>query len=176
MDLGYHASMRSPRLSLAVIGGAVCTPEQGLLAHETGAEIARAGAVLLCGGRTGVMEAAARGAREAGGLTVGILPGECASSSPPNPYIELPIFTGVGQARNLVIVLSAAAVIGIGGSWGTLTEIGMALKHGRHVVLLDSWEPVRPDGRPEPRLHRARTAAEAVQTALDAIDLRKDPT
>ena len=168
--------MRPPRLSLAVIGGAVCTPAQTRLALETGGEIARAGAVLLCGGRSGVMEAAARGAREAGGLTVGILPGECASSSPPNQYIELPIFTGVGQARNLVLVLSAAAVIGIGGSWGTLTEISMALKHGRPVVLLDSWKPERPDGRPEPMLHQARTATEAVQTALGAIGERKDAT
>ncbi len=112
------------------------------------------------------MEAAARGARSAGGRTVGILPGISATTSPPNPHIELCVYTGMGQARNLILVLSSAAIIGIGGGWGTLTEIGHALKHDVPVVLLESWQLERPDRRPAPLLLRATSPAEAVEVAL----------
>ena len=114
------------------------------------------------------MEAAAQGAQSEGGVTVGILPGAGLADSPPNPYIELPIYTGLGQARNQVLVLSGEAVIGIGGSWGTLNEIGLSIRHGIPVVLLESWGLEPPDGRPEPLLHRASNPAEAVATALQA--------
>ncbi len=114
------------------------------------------------------MAAVARGARETGGQTVGILPGADAIESPPNPHIELPIFTGMGQARNQVLVLSAEVVIGVGGGWGTLTEIGLALKHRIPVVLLESWRLERPDGRAEPLLQRAESARQAVELALAA--------
>ena len=159
-------------MQLAVIGGATCTAQQDKLAYEVGSEIARRGAVLLCGGRTGVMEAASRGARDEGGRTVGILPGESPATSPPNPHIELALYTGIGQARNQVLVLSAQGVIGIGGSWGTLTEIGLALKHRIPVVLLDSWQLESPDGRPEPLLMKAGSAAEAVDLAVAATEKR----
>jgi uncharacterized protein (TIGR00725 family) len=159
-------------MQLAVIGGASCTPQQEKLAYETGSEIARRGAVLLCGGRGGVMEAASRGARDEGGRTVGILPGESAVTSPPNPHIELALFTGMGQARNQVLVLSAQGVIGIGGSWGTLTEIGLALKHGIPVVLLESWQLEPPDGEPEPLLMSAQSPTEAVELAMAAAKNR----
>ena len=155
---------------VTVIGGANCTAEQRRLALETGREIARAGATLLCGGRGGVMEAAAQGAQSEGGTTVGILPGTGPADSPPNAYIGLPIFTGIGQARNQVLVLSGEAVIGIGGSWGTLTEIGLSIRHGIPVVLLDSWRLEPPDGKAEPLLHRASSPAEAVETALRAAN------
>jgi uncharacterized protein (TIGR00725 family) len=112
------------------------------------------------------MAAAARGARSAGGLTVGILPGASARRHPPNPHIELCIYTGMGQARNLVLVLSSAAVIGIGGGWGTLTEIGHALKHEIPVVLLESWELERPDRLPERLLLRADSPLQAVELAI----------
>ena len=160
--------MSSLAARLTVIGGSVCTEDQRRQALETGRHIARAGAILLCGGRGGVMEAAAEGARSEGGATVGVMPGSGPSTSPPNPHIELPIYTGIGQARNQVLVLSGEAVIGIGGSWGTLTEIGLALRHGIPVVLLDSWVLEPPDGRAEPLLHYATDAADAVSTALRA--------
>ena len=159
-------------LQLAVIGGASCTPQQEKLAHEVGSELARRGAVLLCGGRGGVMEAASRGASEGGGRTVGILPGESPVTSPPNPHIELALFTGMGQARNQVLVLSAQGVIGVGGSWGTLTEIGLALKHRIPVVLLESWQLEPPDGQPEPLLMRAGSPIEAVDLVVAAAENR----
>jgi uncharacterized protein (TIGR00725 family) len=160
--------MRSRIRQLAVIGGAECTPEQRQMAFETGRLIAGAGATLLCGGHSGVMEAAAEGARAAGGRTVGILPGIGPQDSPPNPYIDLAIYTGLGQARNQVLVLSGQVVIGVGGSWGTLTEIGLAIRHGIPVVLLDSWELQPPGGGSEPLLYRATSPQEAVELALEA--------
>lgn len=153
---------------MAVVGSAHCDRAVADLAREVGREIARSGAVLLSGGRGGVMAAASAGARSAGGLTVGILPGTDAAASPPNRWLDVAVFTGIGQARNQVLVLSAAAVIAVGGGWGTLSEIALALKHGIPVVSLESWYPVRPDGAAEPRLERAGSAAEAVARALAA--------
>jgi hypothetical protein len=162
--------MTVPPRRLSVIGGAVCSPHQRQVALEIGREIARRGCILLCGGRTGVMEAAAEGATSEGGLAVGVLPGANSADSPPNRHIALPIFTGLGQARNQVLVLSGEAVIGVGGSWGTLTEIGFAIRHGIPVVLVDSWRLTHPEGRVEPLLHYASGPVEAVATALRAAD------
>jgi uncharacterized protein (TIGR00725 family) len=111
------------------------------------------------------MEAASRGASTEGGLTVGILPGTDVRASPPNPYITLPLFTGLGQARNVVLVLSADAVIAIGGEWGTLSEIAIAMKHGKPLVLLGSWAVDPPSGDLGLPMV-AETAAEAVDLAL----------
>ena len=160
--------MPDPLPRLAVIGTADHDEHLADLAFEVGYAIARSGSVLLCGGRSGVMEAAARGAREGGGQCVGILPGVSARDTPPNRWVDLPIYTGMGQARNQILVLSADAVIGIGGGWGTLTEIGLALKHGIPVILLESWELERPDGRAEPQLERAHDPGQAVALALAA--------
>ncbi len=160
--------MGHPPLQIAVIGAAVCDEGVARLAYEVGREIARRGAVLVCGGGRGVMAAAAAGAHAEGGLAVGILPGADRDESPPAPDLDVAIFTGIGQARNQAIVLSAAAVIGVAGGWGTLTEIGLALKHGVPVTLLESWALERPDGRPEPLRARAETPAEAVEAALAA--------
>ncbi len=113
-----------------------------------------------------VSQAAAEGAQSAGGFTVGILPGIDRVESPPNPFIDLAIFTGMGQARNQILVLSADAIIGVGGGWGTLSEIGLALKYDRPVILLDSWELEPPDGVLESGLHRADSATAAVDKAL----------
>ncbi len=113
------------------------------------------------------MEAACQGAREAGGLTVGILPGADPSSA--NPYVDLPICTDMGQARNLVLVLSAQAVIAISGEAGTLSEIALALKAGRPVVGLHTWKLIRGDGTPDERIRYADTPEEAVEMALAAI-------
>ncbi len=156
------------RLQIAVVGAATCDEPTLALAREAGAEVARAGAVLLTGGRGGVMAAAAAGARAEGGLSIGMLPGADAAASPPNQHLDVELFTGLGQARNQAIVLSAHAVVAIGGGWGTLSEIACALKYRVPVVLLESWELKRPDGLSDPLLFHARTPADAIAIARQA--------
>jgi len=151
---------------IAVVGAGECSADLEQLARSVGEAVARAGAVLLTGGRGGVMAAASAGAAAAGGLVVGVLPGRDAVESPPNDAVRAAIFTGMGQARNQILILSADAVVAVGGGWGTLSEIAPALKQGRPVVSLRSWLPERPDGRPEPLLARAGSPREAVQEAL----------
>jgi uncharacterized protein (TIGR00725 family) len=133
------------------------------LAEAVGRGLAEAGAVLICGGRGGVMEAACRGARQAGGLTVGVLPGFSATEA--NPYVTIPIVTGLGEARNVIIVRTAQAVVGVGGEFGTLSEIAFALKLGRPVVGLETWELAK-GGQPDQAIVRASTPEEAVRLAL----------
>jgi uncharacterized protein (TIGR00725 family) len=142
---------------IAVIGAGDAPAPICKLAFALGREIARRGAVLLNGGRTGVMESAAAGARKEGGHTIGILPGYDRRAA--NPHIEFAIATGIGEARNAVIVASADAVIALAGEGGTLAEIGFAKKFGKPIVALDSWPEI--DG-----LRRAETPAEAVALAL----------
>ena len=108
--------LKDRRITIAVIGGGDCSPEVAGLAEDVGREIARQNAVLICGGLGGVMEAASRGASLEGGLTVGILPGDNRYAA--NPYIDLPIATGIGYARNVAVVKSAQAVIAVDGSYG----------------------------------------------------------
>lgn len=152
--------------TVAVVGGGDVDAQRDALAEEVGRRLAEAGATLVCGGLDGVMAAACRGAASAGGRTVGILPGADRVDSPPNPHVEIAVFTGLGQARNLLVVLSGEAVIAIGGGWGTLSEIALARKHGRPVVQL-AGEPVRtPDGRTETGVVLAATADDAVNLAL----------
>ena len=127
--------MRKPRIG--VLGNAACGEEIIALAEQVGTEIAKRGAILVCGGLTGVMEGAARGAKAAGGLTVGILPGEDPHDA--NPYIDIPIVTGLGKARNVIVVLTSEAVIAIHGKYGTLTEVAYALHFGIPVIGLNSW-------------------------------------
>jgi uncharacterized protein (TIGR00725 family) len=148
---------------VAVIGGARCTPAEAEAAETTGRLLAEAGAVLVCGGRGGVMAAACRGAKSAGGLTVGVLPGDDASQA--NQWVDVPIVTGLGEARNTIVVRSAQAVIAVGGSHGTLSEIAFALKWGKRVVGLGTWELAR-RGIPEREILRATTAEEAAELAL----------
>lgn len=163
----------SQRLQISLIGGASCDGRLAEVARKVGRELARAGATLVCGGRGGVMAAASRGAREAGGTVVGILPGPDASTSQPNEDVGVAVYTGMGQGRNLAVVLSGAAAIAVGGGWGTLSEIALALKHGIPVVTLESWSLERPDGAAEPRLRHARTAREAVELALGLADRKR---
>jgi uncharacterized protein (TIGR00725 family) len=122
---------------ISVIGGSSCGAADQALAEEVGRLVAQAGATLICGGRGGVMEAVARGAKEAGGTTIGILPGHDRTSA--NPYLDHVITTGLGHARNLAVVSSGDAVIAIGGGYGTLSEIGLAARIGRPVVILSGW-------------------------------------
>jgi uncharacterized protein (TIGR00725 family) len=126
--------------TIAVVGAAKARPEVCDLAYTVGREIAAHGAVLICGGRGGVMEAAARGARETGGHTIGILPTDDPNDA--NPHIEFGIATGMGQARNVIVVASAGAVIAFEGEGGTLSEIGLALKLDRPVVALLAWREI----------------------------------
>lgn len=161
------------RLQIAVLGAGDCAESLSRTAFAVGEALGHAGARLICGGRGGVMEAACRGARAAGGDAVGILPGSDARDSPPNDAVGLAVYTGMGQARNLSVVLSAAAAIAVGGGWGTLSEVALALKHGIPVVLLESWSLSRPDGRQEPLLAVAGSAEEAVQRALSMADRRR---
>jgi len=142
---------------VAVIGASDAPRAVCKLAFELGQEIARRGAVLINGGRTGVMESAAAGARKAGGHTIGILPGHDRRAA--NRHIEFAIATGIGEARNAVIVASADAVIALAGEGGTLAEIGFAKKFGKPIVALDSWPQIE-------GLHRAETPVDAVALAL----------
>ncbi|MCS7190790.1 MAG: TIGR00725 family protein [Fimbriimonadales bacterium] len=128
------------RRLIGVIGSSRGTERQLMLARQVGALIAARGAVLLCGGMTGVMQAAAQGAQEAGGLTIGILPGANAYESPPNEYIEIALFTGMREGRNYLIACASEGLIAIGGGYGTLSEIALGLRLGKPVVLLESWQ------------------------------------
>lgn len=152
-------------LRVAVCGAGSCGPAVYEGARQVGRLLARAGAVVLCGGLGGVMEGVCRGAREAGGVTVGILPGTNPAMA--NSYVELPIATGMGQARNVILVLSAQVVIAISGATGTLSEIALALKAGRPVIGLNTWQMTRGDGRREEGIARAGSPEEAVRMALD---------
>src|SRR6267143_6567758 len=156
-----------PRMALhiGVVGEGVCSRAIARSAERVGTAIARAGAVLLCGGRTGVMEAASRGAARAGGTVVGVLPGF--SRRDANRWVTIPIVTGMDQARNVVLVRSCDAVIAVGGSYGTLSEIALALKLGVPIVGLRTWRLAPPVARRVPVL-RARNAEDAVRLAVGA--------
>ena len=148
---------------VSLIGGSACTPKQARDAEAVGRLLAERGIILVCGGRTGVMEAACRGAVEAGGTTIGILPGD--SRSEGNPYLTVALPTGLGHARNTLVVLAGEAVIAIGGGPGTLSEIGFALKINRRVIALDSWTAADFAGEPALIL-AAQSPEEAVEYAL----------
>lgn len=133
---------------VAVIGDGFCSAETARLAEEVGRQLAEKGATLLCGGLGGVMEAACRGAKHAGGLTIGVLPGRNRRDA--NPYVDIPIVTGMGEARNVIVVSSAQSVIAVSGGYGSLSEIAHALKLGIPVVGLGTWQ-LRKDGWDEQR-------------------------
>jgi uncharacterized protein (TIGR00725 family) len=153
------------RVQISVIGGANASAETLRDAEAVGRGIAEAGAVVVCGGRTGVMEAASKGCAEAGGTVVGVLP--TVSAADANPYVSHVIATGIGEARNLAVVASGAAVIAVGGEWGTLSEIAHARKLGRPVVVMHSWTLRNPAGD-DLGIVEAETADEAVAVALSA--------
>ena len=148
-----------------MIGGAVGEADVLSDAEAVGRGIAEAGAVLVCGGRTGVMEAASKGASDAGGSVVGVLPG--VSSEEANRYVTHVIATGIGEARNLAVVASGTAVIAVGGEWGTLAEIAYARKLGRPVVAIQSWI-LRNRAGTDLGIVEVETPEEAVKTALAA--------
>ena len=145
---------------IGVIGSAECPATTSTLAEEVGSLIAERGGVLITGGLSGVMEAACRGAKAAGGLTVGILPGFDAYEA--NPFVDIPIVTGLSHARNVIVVRSAEGIIAIEGGYGTLSEIAFALKIGRPIVGINTWQIV-------PQIIHARDAKEAVRKIFEAI-------
>jgi len=157
---------------IGVMGGSSCTPQEYNMALEVGKIIAVRGLVLLCGGGTGVMEAAARGAKEGGGLTIGILPGSNAEETPPNPHIALPIFTGMSDGRNAINVKSSDLVIAIGGGFGTLSEIAMALRCGKPVIGLRTWTFTR-EGADLGLFHKAETVGEVERLLAKVLSERK---
>ena len=153
---------------IAVCGAGEDAGEPELAAaEEAGAAIAEAGAVLVCGGLGGIMEAACRGARSKGGMTVGLLPSTDRESA--NGWVQVAIPTGLGEARNALIVRAADVLIAIGGGWGTLSEIALARKAGKPVVGLGSWEL----GDEADGIVRGESGAQAVRVALDVADLSR---
>jgi len=160
----------SERRQVAVIGTASCEPgsEAATLAEEVGRRLAEAGVALVCGGLTGVMEAACRGASEAEGTAIGIVPGNGVEEA--NRFCTHVVATGIGHARNLAVVSSGDVVIAIGGEWGTLSEIGLARAIDRPVIALRSWALTGRD-RMEgaPGVAPADSAREAVELALEAL-------
>jgi uncharacterized protein (TIGR00725 family) len=160
---------RTHKLVVGVMGPAACDPDTAAAARAVGQGIALRGAVLLCGGRGGVMEAAAEGARAAGGLTIGVLPGDDAAETPPNPFIDVALFTGLGEGRNWVNVCASDVVIALGGGFGTLSEIALALKARKPLVLLGSWT-VEIEGT-VPSIPRAKTPQDAVAMAFELLSI-----
>jgi uncharacterized protein (TIGR00725 family) len=157
------------RVQISVIGGSQGEEEILRDAEEIGRQIAEAGAVLVCGGRTGVMEAASKGASEAGGTVVAVLPG--VSPADANPYVTFAVATGIGEARNLAVVASGEAVIAVGGEWGTLSEIAHARKLGRPVVAIQSWT-LRNRSGTDLGIVEVETPEEAVEVAMSAVEHR----
>lgn len=146
------------------MGAGRCDAASESLAEAVGAGLARAGAVLVCGGLGGVMAAACRGAAAGGGLTVGILPGEEAAEA--NPWVRVAVPTGMGELRNGLVARASDAMVAVGGEYGTLAEIALALKMGRPVVGLATWDLVRPGGEPDGAVVRVASPEEAVSRAL----------
>src|SRR3954463_1662664 len=149
--------MNTRALHIAVVGAGEASGDQARDAEAVGRALGDAGAVLVCGGLGGVMEAACRGAKAAGGTTVGILPGDDRAHA--NDYVDVALATGLGEARNALIVRAVDALIAVGGEYGTLSEVALALKAGKPVVGLGTWDL-------EP-IVRAQSPDDAVRRALE---------
>ena len=157
---------RDGRAWIAVVGPGEAGDEELAVAETVGAEVAAAGAVLVCGGLGGVMEAACRGARSRGGTTVGLLPGSDRSAA--NGWVQIAIPTGLGEVRNALVVRSADALVAVGGGWGTLSEIALALRAARPVIGIGSWELAR-DGQAVEGIVAMDSPVEAVAAALARV-------
>jgi uncharacterized protein (TIGR00725 family) len=144
----------------AVIGDSSCNKEIYGIAEEVGTLIAKKGGILITGGLGGVMEAASKGAKQAGGITVGVLPGF--SSEDANSYVDIPITTGLSHARNIIIARSADALIAVSGGYGTLSEIAIALKLGKPVIGIKTWDTIE-------GLIKVEFPEEALQKAFELL-------
>ena len=146
---------------VSVIGPGECSEWESQAAESVGMLLASNDVIVICGGRGGVMEAVCRGAQGAGGVTVGILPGLAVEEG--NRYLTIAIPTGLGEGRNAIVARAGKAVIAIGGRFGTLSEIAFALKMGKQVVGLRTWDPLYADG--------SRTPIQIVETPEKAVEL-----
>jgi uncharacterized protein (TIGR00725 family) len=155
------------KIQIGVIGSTVCSNRIAEIAERTGFLIALSGAILVCGGKTGVMEAASRGAKAAGGITVGVLPGS--SKKEANPYTDVTIVTEMGHARNAIIARSSDCIIGISGGYGTLSEIALALKMDKPVITLASQWTIE-------GTIKATAPEEAVQNAIKLLGIAEKTT
>jgi uncharacterized protein (TIGR00725 family) len=150
---------------VSVCGPAECSEQEWHQAHRVGRLLAAAGAVVICGGGAGVMAGAAAGARSANGLVIGVRPNDSREGA--SPDLSAVVVTNLGEARNAVLAWSGDALIAIGGSWGTLSEIALANRRGGvPVIQLGGWRVVDPDGQPVPGVEHVRTPEEAVRRAL----------
>ena len=164
----------SDAIKISVIGGSKVDTTIYKLAYEVGKEIAKNNAILICGGLSGTMEAVCKGAKEEDGLTVGILPSD--NENDANKYIDIKIPTGLGYARNALVVLSSHAVIAIDGSYGTLSEIGYALAYEKPIVALKTWELKPYNTKNSPAIFHAKNAREAVWVAIEKVKEYKKKT
>lgn len=160
------------RLMIAVIGGSNASPEHCTLAYRVGLELARRGATVVCGGLEGVMEAVCRGTRDGGGTAIGILPGDDPAQA--NPYVDIPIPTGMGYARNAIVAKAGRAIIAIDGAYGTLSEIAHALGDGTPVVGLNTWR-FSANGREDTGIVHASSPLDAVEKAIALANQRRQP-
>jgi uncharacterized protein (TIGR00725 family) len=151
---------------VSVIGPSECSEWEAQAAESVGRLLASNDVTVICGGRGGVMEAVCRGAQEAGGVTIGILPGFAVEEG--NRFLTISIPTGLGEVRNAIVARAGQAVIAIGGKFGTLSEIAFALKMGKQVVGLRTWDPLYADGSRTP-IQTVETPEEAVELVLEEI-------
>jgi uncharacterized protein (TIGR00725 family) len=156
------------RAYVAVVGAGNASAEEEAVAEAVGRGLAEGGAILVCGGLGGVMEAACRGAKSAGGTTIGILPGDRREDA--NPHVDIALATGLGEMRNGLIVRAVDALVAVGGEFGTLSEIALALKARKPVVGIGGWELARAS-EPVDAIARAASPEEAVARALAACGL-----
>jgi uncharacterized protein (TIGR00725 family) len=156
---------------VGIIGGGQASRHDQDAAESVGRHLAEAGAVVVCGGLGGVMAGACRGARQAGGMTVGILPGLDRAEA--NEWVEVAVPTGLGEGRNLLVVRASDAIVAIGGEYGTLSEIGFALRTAVPVVGLGTWTLTRPDGGGDPGVVTVEDPAAAAALALELVRARR---
>lgn len=169
MDLSSRSPFRPTMVSdiIGVIGASRADDELLRLAEELGQEIASRGVAVVCGGMTGVMEAVCKGARAKGGITIGIIPSDDKNDA--NQFVQIPIVTGMGVGRNVLLVKTADVLIAVGGEFGTLSEIAHALNIGKTVVALRSWNLERVTEKPIRNLIDADSPKEAVDLALNVL-------
>jgi uncharacterized protein (TIGR00725 family) len=161
--------MIEAHMIISVIGSSTANDPLSALAEAVGRELATSGATVVCGGLGGVMEAVCKGAKAAGGRTIGILPGNDPAEA--NEHVDIPICTGIGYARNVIVVKTGSAVIAVGGAFGTLSEIGHALADGIPVIGLGTWS-ISQLGLPSGAIETATGPADAVERALVAAKSR----
>lgn len=154
------------RKIIGIVGSSFATPQERKIAQEVGEEIAKNNCILICGGLGGVMEASCLGAKSKNGLTIGILPGT--SKTECNNYIDIPIVTGLSEARNIIIVRTSDAIIAIGGEAGTLSEIAFAIKLQVPIIGINTWKLFKGE-KEENLIIKAKDAKEAIKIALQFI-------